>query len=191
MRAPRVALAVALCAALSGARAGAAARSTRPFILDRGFVEWVLGFGGWRSGISPDQVNPGFSVFGGGSDLNLGLDLRPGVGLFASGRVLAGPRLAGVYVEGMAGLGVQLRVNDWVRLRAGIASGQARLDRSTQPTDTAILLGGFVVASVDLVRFGRASACGMLRFDVDGHLVAGATFARESIALSAGAGFRF
>jgi hypothetical protein len=107
--------------------------------------------------------------------------------------VFAAPHLSGVYVEGLAGLGAQLRVSDWVRLRAGIASGQARLDRNNQPTDEVVMLGGFIVASVDLFRLarGRAAAETVLRFDVDGHLVQGTTFPRESISLSGGAGFRF
>jgi hypothetical protein len=189
-----VSLRAAAIACLSCATALAhAAEPRRPYIIDRGSVEVVLGVGGWRSGMSSSDRNPGFSLLGGGSELVLGIDFVPGVGIVASGRVLAAPRLDGVYVEGLAGLGIQIRLSDWVRLRAGIAGGQARLDRDSRPTDYAILLGGFLVASVDLFRLtrGRAATEAMLRLDIDGHLLAGETFPRQSLALSAGAGFRF
>jgi hypothetical protein len=186
----RRAIAIAcLCAAASVH----AAEPRRPFIVDRGSVEIVLGVGGWRTGMSSSERNPGFSLLGGGSELVLGIDFVPGVGIIASGRVLAAPGLDGVYVEGLAGLGIQLRLSDWVRLRAGIAGGQARLDRDAAATDYAILLGGFLVTSVDLFRLtrGRGATEAMLRLDIDGHLLAGDTFPRQSLALSAGAGFRF
>jgi hypothetical protein len=191
--ASRVIARAILVAALLLSATTHAAEPRRPFILDRGSVEIILGQAGWRTGVSPDEDNPGFRVLGGGSEVVLGLDIVPGIGIIVSGRVLAAPRLSGTYIEGLAGVGAQIRLSDWVRLRAGIASGQARLDRKGSPTDAAILIGGFIVASVDLFRLvrGRAAVEAMLRFDVDGHLLAGETFPRESVALSGGAGFRF
>jgi len=185
------AIVVASCAA--SATSARAAEPRRPFIIDRGSVEVVLGVGGWRSGVSTEETNPGFSILGGGSEVVLGIDIVPGIGIIVSGRVLAAPHSSGVYVEGLAGVGAQIRVSEWVRIRAGVASGQARLDRSGKPVDTAVMLGGFVVASVDLFRLtrGRAATEAMIRFDVDGHLVAGTSFPRESVALSGGVGFRF
>lgn len=183
---------VAALIAASGDSARAA-EPRRPFIIDRGSVEIVLGVGAWRSGVSTEEANPGFSVLGGGSEIVLGIDIVPGIGLIASGRVVAAPHLSGTYVEGLAGLGAQIRVSEWVRIRAGVATGQARLDRAGKSVDSAVMLGGFVVASVDLFRLtrGRAATEAMIRFDVDGHLVAGTTFPRESVALSGGVGFRF
>jgi len=173
--------------------ARAAETKKRPFILDRGSVELLIAQGGWRSGLSPDELNPGFSVLGGGGEVVLGLDVVPGIGIIVSGKVLAGPRLDGVYVEGLGGLGAQLRLSDWVRVRLGIAAGQARLDRDGLATDRAVLLGGFLAASVDLFRLAhdRAAVEIALRLDVDGHLDAGRTFPRESLSLALALGVRF
>ena len=186
------AVAAALIVLGSVARA-VAAEPHRPFILDRGSIEVLLAQGAWRSGLSADEANPGFSVLGGGSELVLGLDVVPGIGIIVSGRVLATRRLEGVYLEGLASLGVQVRVTDWVRLRGGIAAGRVRLDRNGIPTDYATLVGGFLAASVDLFRFARDRAATelALRFDADGHLDPGTTFPRESVSLSLAAGIRF
>lgn len=171
----------------------AAGTQKRPFVLDRGSVELLIAHGGWRSGLSPDEANPGFSVLGGGGELVLGIDVIPGIGIVASGRVLAGPRLGGAYIEGLGGLGLQVRLSDWVRLRVGIAAGQARQLREARAADTAVLIGGWVAASVDLFRLVRERAAVevVLRFDAGGHLDVGVTFPKESIALSLGFGFRF
>ena len=187
------ATALTLLALVATRAVAAGPEARRPFLVDRGSVEVVIASGGWRSGFSTEESNPGFSLLGGGGELVVGLDVVPGIGLVACGRVLAAPRLGGVYIEGLAGLGAQVRLSESVRLRVGIASGQARLDRDTKPPDLAVLLGGFVVASVDLFRLGRGRAAAetTLRLDIDGHLAAGSTFPRESIALSLGAGFRF
>lgn len=183
-------LAVAL---LFLALAGNARAEQRLTFLDRASLEWVLGYAGWRTGILPDGVNPGFSVLGGGSELILGVDVVPGVGIIADGRVLAGPRLGGVYVEGTAGIGAQLRVSDAVRLRVGADAGQARLTRKGQPNDYVVIIGGFFAASVDLVHLGRGRAAveAMLRIDADGHADVGVTFPRQSLSISTGLGFRF
>lgn len=147
----------------------------------------------WRTGVSSDRANPGFSILGGGSELLLGLDVVPGIGIIASGRVLASPRLGGVYVEGLASLGAQIRVSDRVRIRGGVSAGRARLDRDGQPTDYVTLIGGFLAASLDMFRFARDRAATelALRLDADGHLDPGTTFPHESISLSLAAGIRF
>lgn len=186
-------LALAAVVLVSSAGAVDAAEPHRPFILDRGSVEVLVAQGAWRSGVSPDQQNPGFSVLGGGSELVLGLDVVPGIGIVASGRVLAAPRLGGVYLEGLASVGAQVRVSDRVRLRGGVTAGRARLDRQGQATDYATLVGGFLAASVDMFRFARdrVATALALRFDADGHLDVGQTFSKESISLSLAAGIRF
>ncbi len=189
----RAVVLTALLAVGMGARAAHAAEAKRSYILDAGSIEVILAAGGWRCSISPDQASPGFSVLGGGGELVLGIDLIPGIGIVASGRVIAAPHLSGVFVEGLGGLGVQIRLSEWVRLRLGIASGVLRLDRDGFATDHAILLGGFVAASVDLFHLGRGRAAveTMLRLDVDGHLLTEGVFPAESMALSIGLGLRF
>ena len=186
-------LAAVLLLAGLGASPARAAERGRSYLLENGSFELVLAAGGWRSSISSDGANPGFSVLGGGGELVVGIDIVPGVGIIASGRVLAAPHLSGVYLEGLGGLGVQVRLSEWVRLRLGIASGLLRLAREGLATDSTILLGGFVAASVDLFHLGRGRAAveTMLRLDVDGHLVTEGIFPAESLALSVGLGFRF
>ena len=185
--------AIVLSALLWAPAARAVEPSKRPFLVDRGSVELVLAEGGWRSGLSTEEVNPGFSVLGGGSELVLGLDVIPGFGVVVDGKVLAGRRRGGTYLEGLGGIGLQLRVSDSVRLRAGAAAGRARLDRSGQPTDSATLVGGFFAASIDLFRLLRDRAATIISFrvDADGHLDAGQTFSRESLAVTLGLGLRF
>jgi hypothetical protein len=171
----------------------ARAADQRATFLERASLEWVLGFASWRSSILPNDVAPGFSVLGGGSELLLGIDLVAGVGLVADGRIFAGPRMSGVYVEGLAGVGPQLRVSDSVRLRVGAAGGQARLDRKGMATHYSPLVGGFFAASVDLVHLGRGrvAAVAMLRIDVDAQPGAEVGFPHESLSISTGLGFRF
>lgn len=190
-RAVAIALLVPL-AMTASFTARAAEPSRRPFLVDRGSIELVLGEGGWRSGLSTEEINPGFSVLGGGSELLLGLDVVPGFGVIVDGKVLAGRRRGGTYLEGLGGIGLQLRVSDWVRLRAGAAAGRARLDRGGQPTDSATLVGGFFAASIDLFRLlhDRASTVISFRVDADGHLAPGTTFSHESLAVTLGLGFR-
>ncbi|MEO6954806.1 MAG: hypothetical protein ABI321_23600 [Polyangia bacterium] len=188
-----IALLAILLVVLPGSPAWAADPTKRPFLVDRGSVEVLIGEGGWRSGLSTEDVNPGFSVLGGGGELVVGLDFIPGFGVIIDGKVLAAPRRGGTYVEGVGALGLQLRISDWVRLRGGAAAGRARLDRNGQPTDTATLVGGFFAVSIDLFRLlhDRASTVISFRVDADGHLDAGSTFSKESLALTLGVGFRF
>src|SRR5262249_14319956 len=82
--------------------------------------EWLVGSGGWRTTTGVDTHAPGFDTVGGGGELVLGLEVGQGFAIFASGRVLA----AQSYLEGLAGLGLQLHVGDRVRLRASPAAGQ-------------------------------------------------------------------
>lgn len=190
MRLPRL---IALSVVALASTAWASEPTRRPFLVDRGFVEVLVGQGAWRSGLSNEEVNPGFSVLGGGSELLLGLDMVPGLGVIVDGKVLAAPHRGGTYLEGMGAVGLQLRVSDWVRLRAGAAAGRARLARNGEPTDHANLVGGFFAVSIDLFRLlhDRAATVISLRVDADGHLDAGSTFSKESLALTLGAGIRF
>lgn len=198
----RAALVVALLVSLAGTALAAtppqapsrtAKPPSRPWIIDHASIEWLLAQGGWRSGLSNKENNPGFSVLGAGGELLFGIDVFPGLSVIADGRVMAGPRLGGAYLEGLGGVGLQLRVTDWVRIRGGAAAGQASLLRSNFVTDHAVLVGGWIAASVDLFRLlhDRAAAVISLRLDADGHVDPGATFSQESIELTLAVGFRF
>lgn len=154
------------------------------WLREHALAEWAVGTGGWRTGIGVDVRAPGFEQVGGGGELTAGLEVTGGVGLFASGRVLAG----GGYLEGLAGIGVQLRVSERVRLRAGPAVGQATLGG-----DRAVMVGGFAVGSIDLFPLGggRIATALSLRVDVDSMIGARTLLPDSSLGLSAGLGLRY
>jgi hypothetical protein len=176
-----VALAIAL-AVVTGGSAQAVERGH--WLRDHFSGEWVVGAAGWRTAIGVDTNAPGFDKVAGGGDLYLGLEVGYGLSIFGSGRVLAGRN----YLEGLAGLGLQLRVGDRVRLKASPAAGQLSFNRAS-----AVLVGGFLAVSVDLVAFGggRVAATIGMRFDVDGLINGGRTLPESSIALAVGVGLRY
>jgi hypothetical protein len=172
----------ALLLLLLTATAGAAERGH--WLRDHFSGEWVVGAAAWRTSIGVDTNAPGFDKPAGGGDLYLGLEVGGGFSIFASGRVLAGSD----YLEGLAGLGLQLRVSDRVRLKASPAAGQL-----TVAGASALLVGGFLAGSVDVVAFGggRVAATIGLRFDVDGVVNGDKTLPQASIALALGVGLRY
>lgn len=173
----------ALCAlVLLTSAAGAAERGH--WLRDHFSGEWVVGAAAWRTAIGVDTNAPGFDKAAGGGDLYLGLEVGSGLSIFGSGRVLAGSG----YLEGLAGVGLQLRLSDRVRIKASPAAGQLSLNGAT-----AVLVGGFLAGSVDLIAFGggRVAATIGLRFDVDGLVNGGKTLPEASIALAAGVGLRY
>jgi hypothetical protein len=189
MRAPWV----LLVPLLWSAAASADTRGGR-WLRERGSFEWLIGTGGWRTSLGLDPKVPGFDALAGGGEVLLGLDIGSGVGIIASGRVLAGKQGGEVYIEGLAGLGIQVRVSETVRLRAGPAAGQAYL-----PRDRAVLVGGFLVASIDLFALGsgRLALALSARLDIDAMLAQGrspterAVLPEQSLALAVGLGIRY
>jgi hypothetical protein len=167
---------------VGGGTAGAAERGH--WLRDHFSGEWVIGAAAWRTAIGVDTNAPGFDVAAGGGDLYLGLEVGSGFAVIASGRVLAGRG----YVEGQGGLGLQLRLSDRVRLRAGPAAGQVSFDG-----DQKVLAGGFLAGSVDLIPFGggRVAATIGLRFDVDGLIGDSRKLPSASIGLALGVGLRY
>jgi hypothetical protein len=178
---------------LSGALLTASARrvaADRPanFLRERASIEWMVAVGGWRVALGLDDRRPGFDHLAAGGELLLGLDVVPGVGIVASGRVMAGGDHDAPYIEGLAGVGVQLRVNEIVRVRAGPAAGQLSLGSAR-----ATLVGGFLSGSVDLFRLGsgRLALALSLRLDVDAVLSHDPTLPEQSLALALGLGLRY
>src|SRR5687767_10184688 len=106
-----LALAVAL---LIAPQAFCDARSSR-WVRERGTLEWVIGAGSWRTSLGNDPRVPGFDAIVGGGEILLGLDVYSGLGIIIDGRFLGGVERGVRYLEGLGGLGLQLRVNDWVR----------------------------------------------------------------------------
>jgi hypothetical protein len=179
-----LALAVALLIASS---ASGDARSSR-WVRERGTLEWVIGAGSWRTSLGADPRVPGFDAIVGGGEILLGLDVYSGLGIIIDGRFLGGVERGARYLEGLGGLGLQLRVNDWVRLRAGAAAGQALM-----PEDTAVLVGGFLACSIDLFALGptRAAFTLSVRLDIDAMIGAAKTLPDQSLALALGLGLRY
>src|SRR5262245_35435312 len=99
--------------------------------------EWLIGAGGWRTGVSNAGPGSGFHVLGAGGELLLGMEFSRGLGFCLSGRILAGRHLDELYLEGMGGIGLHLRLSDAVRLRGGPAAGQMILG-----TTGTVLVGG-------------------------------------------------
>jgi hypothetical protein len=173
--------AAALIVLLCGT-AGAAERGH--WLRDHFSGEWVVGAAAWRTAIGVDNNAPGFDKPAGGGDLYLGLEVGSGFSIFGSGRVLAGSG----YLEGLAGLGLQLRLSDRVRIKASPAAGQMTLDG-----DSKVIVGAFVAGSVDIIPFGggRVAATIGLRFDADGLIGASKRLPGGSIALALGVGLRY
>ena len=167
---------------LLSATAGAAERGH--WLREHFTGEWLVGAGSWRTSVGVDPRAPGFEELSGGSELDVGFELGSGFGLLGYGRVLAGSG----FLEGLAGVAVQLHVSDRVRLRAGPGAGELLLG-----DDHAVLVGGFLAGSVDLFVFGggRIAATLGLRFDVDGLVGGGTELPDASLALALGVGLRY
>ena len=136
---------------------------------------------------------PGFDALGGGTELVLGLDVYGPLGVVLTGRFLGGLQRGDEFLEGLGGVGLQLRLSETVRVRAGAAAGQA-----SNKDDVAVLVGGWLAGSVDLFALGggRLSMALSLRLDVDG--LVGATkvgidkrLPDQSLALALGLGLRY
>jgi hypothetical protein len=179
----------AVVAALVVTAAGSARAETNGalWLRQRGSAEWVVGAASFRSSLGADPRVPGFDTFSGGGELLAGLDFYSGLGIVASGRILAGAQANQPYLEGLGGLALQVRVSDSVRLRIGPAAGRATLDG-----DATILVGGFLAATIDLFSLGsgRLSTALSVRLDVDA-MIGGAHFPDRSMALALGIGLRY
>ncbi len=169
---------------------GIARAEPRPshWLRQHGSAELVFAAAGIRAGIGTDTIAPGFDAFAGGAELDAGLEIGSGVGIVASGRVLAGSQAGNNYLEGLGALVVQVRVSETVRLRAGPAAGQATLG-----SDSAVLVGGYMAGSIDLFALGsgRLSTALTVRLDVDAMLGARKLLPDRSLGFSLGVGVRY
>lgn len=196
--------AAAIAALVACAATASAAPRPGHWLREHGTFEWSIGTGGWRSSLGVDPQVPGFDALGGGGEIFVGLDFGHGLGLVAGGRVVAGKQAEAVYLEGLGSLGLQLRVSELVRLRAGAAAGQARVTPESgadparvRPADAAVLVGGFVMASIDLFSLGagRLAMALSARLDLDAHVAEARREVRSlpdnSLALAVGLGLRY
>jgi hypothetical protein len=158
------------------------------WLRERFDVEWVVAAGGLRAAVANDPRAPGFNAVAGGGEIILGFDVGAGLAIVADGRVLAGE--AGgpaAFFEALGGLALQLRVGR-ARLRAGSSAGQARWQG-----DTALLVGGFLASSIDVIPLGggRLSTTVSLRLDVDGSFGTLERFPNTTMAIALGLGVRY
>ncbi|MFI5290545.1 MAG: hypothetical protein ACHQ17_12885, partial [Polyangia bacterium] len=79
--APRLALALFALALLAPGRARADTTGAR-WLRERGSIEWMVGAGGWRTGLGLDPRATGFQAVAGGTEVVLGVDFMPAVGVF-------------------------------------------------------------------------------------------------------------
>jgi hypothetical protein len=182
--------AFSLFAALSPP-AAADTHGTR-WLKERVSLEWMVGAGAWRTAFSIDSRVPGFDTVMGGGELTLGLEFYGGLGVVLSGRFLGGQRShasdSGRYLEGMGSIGLQLRISETVRLRAGAAAGQA-----LTPDENATLVGGWIGASFDLFALGggRLSMALSVRLDADALLDTKKILPDQTMGLALGIGIRY
>lgn len=160
----------------------------RQWLRERFLADWLIGTGGWRTSVVSTSNAPGFEAFAGGTELSLGFDLKPGVGLVANGRALVGRHAGQLYIDGKGGLAAQIQANTRVRVRVGLTAGQIR-----DGVIRAISLGGFIGMGVDLVQFrnGRSALMFGARLDVDGHITKVQTLPGATLALAVGLGLRY
>jgi hypothetical protein len=179
---------IPLVAALVLGAPAAWAEGASAWLREHAMVEWMAGTGAWRVSLGQDDRAPGFSALAGGGEVSIGLDINAGVGLVASGRVLAVGIGKDHYLEGLASLGPQVRVSDRVRVRAGAAAGQAVFG-----DERTALVGGFLVGSFDLFALGggRLALALAVRLDLDAHLGERAALPGQSLGLAAGLGLRY
>ncbi len=143
---------------------------------------------GWRSGLGLDERAPGFETLIGGGELMIGLEIVGPVGVFADGRFVAGGEGTNLYLEGLGGIGLQLRVARLLHIQLGPTVGQAFYKH-----DDALLVGGMLAAGIRLFSLGRGriSTAVNLRFDVDGNLGARAALPDQSMSLALGIGIQY
>jgi hypothetical protein len=185
-RAGAIPVALAALCTIAGPSVRAAPSSS--WLREHATMEWMAGTGGWRCSLGLDNRVPGFSALAGGGEVTFGFDITTGVGLVASGRVLAAGFGKDHYLEGLGSFGPQLQVSERVRLRGGVAAGQLILG-----DDRAILVGGFLVGSFDLFTLGagRLAVALAARLDLDGHINAAGALPGQSLGLALGLGIRY
>jgi hypothetical protein len=180
-----------LCALLlMSARAGADSR----FLRERFTFEWMAASGGWRTALGSDLQAPGAEALAGGTEVVIALDFYGPLGIAFDGRFLGGlSKQASTnsyekrFFEGLGGIALQLHVSDSVRLRVGAAAGQLY---DGEPT--AVLVGGWLAASIDLFAIGGRLALALsLRLDADAEIGAPPALPDASLALAAGLGLRY
>lgn len=158
------------------------------WLRQHGSLEWQVGVAAFRAGFGQDLRAPGFDAFTGGGEMTAGLDVYSGLAIIVNGRVLAGSQAGLPYVEGLADVGLQIRVSQTVRLRGGPTGGQCRLG-----DDNAAMVGGFFAGSIDLFTLGTgrlATAIGA-RLDLDWLLGARSLLPDRSLSFALGLGVRY
>ncbi|HZS38813.1 MAG TPA: hypothetical protein VFF06_18400 [Polyangia bacterium] len=183
----RWSLALAMVLAFSVEPARAEPRPSH-WLRQHSSLEWVIGVAAFRSALGQDAHAPGFDTFAGGGELSAGLDVYSGLGIVANGRVLAGSQAGNHYLEGLADVGLQLRVTESVRLRGGPTAG-----RCTLGEDSAVMVGGFFAGSIDLFALGpgRLSTTLGVRLDVDSMLGGRSLLPDRSLSFALGLGVRY
>jgi hypothetical protein len=148
----------------------------------------------------------GFSMFGGGGEINLGLEFGGGYAVLAGARVLSGaasnpdglalqPTSYLNFLETTGQLGVQIELTDWVRAELGASVGQlSRCCVMGSAAYDSMVAGGYLRFGVDWwPREGlllRAFSL-WLRIDADGHpRDDSGTMPSATLALALGLGIR-
>lgn len=161
----------------------------------------VAGNAGWRASWA-DERNPGFQFYGGGPELNVGLEFDNGFGFLIGGRAMFGgansdsPSLRPVLSEAGGQVMAQLRVSDWVRVGLGASAGRFfrccdAAGSEPVPAAEALLFGGFARVGIDFYPRSapvlRALSIWM-RIQIDGHRAAVEETLHPDVSLNLGIG---
>jgi hypothetical protein len=147
------------------------------------------GVAGWRVAFGRDDRAPGFQAIAGGGQVAIGSEVGAGFGLLGGARALVGQAGNQRYLEVSGALILQLRIGERVRMRLGGEGGEVWFDEGRG--GRAVLLGGWLGATIDIVTFRQSAIVLAPRVDVSGFLAELPTLPDLSLAFSVGVGVRY
>jgi hypothetical protein len=147
------------------------------------------GVAGWRVAFGRDERAPGFQAIAGGGQVAFGSEVTGGFGLLGGARGLVGRAGNQRYLEVTGTFILQLRIGDRVRMRLGGEGGEVWFDGGQG--GRAVLLGGWLGATIDVVTFRQSAIVLAPRVDVSGFVAALPQLPDLSLAFSVGLGVRY
>ena len=144
---------------------------------------------GWRVAFGRDERAPGFQAIAGGGQVAFGSEVKGGFGLLGGARGLVGRAGSQRYLEVTGTLILQLRIGERVRMRLGGEGGEVWFDSGQG--GRAVLLGGWLGATIDIVTFRQSAIVLAPRVDVSGFLAQLPVLPDLSLAFSVGVGARY
>lgn len=144
---------------------------------------------GWRVAFGRDDRAPGFQAIAGGGQVAFGSEVRGGFGILGGARGLVGRAGNQQYLEVTGALILQLRIGERVRMRLAGEGGEVWFDGGQG--GRAVLLGGWLGATIDIVAIRQSAIVLAPRVDVSGFLAQLPVLPELSLAFSVGVGARY